>query len=299
MSGNNGNNAGNLFGLLTAGVSTGGSPGMHQLGAPQNNGAGPNNGNGGAPQPNMGNAGVGNFNDQGLHNSATGSGGTGNGIQGGQGNAVVAPNKSPLDGFSTLFKLPTDAVDPMAEFDKPLFSLRTDSPEFAKAIGERDFSQVVPEDIIAKALQGDAGSFRQAINHALRAQFSTMSHFVQQMVEQGVKTYHGRSSAAMPHMFKDFAGKTALADSLPNANHAGVQPLMQGLQAQMQKAYPNDSPQQTAQRVRDYLMAVAQGITPASDPNARDPVTGKAMNGGAPQGNGMMAEDGDFSAFFR
>ena len=285
-----------IFGALTSGVSSGISPRGIPSNAPQPNASagGNGNGSGNGSGPNMGNAGVQNFGDQGLgdpsHSGGTATGAQSNGGQGGQ------QNKSPLDDFSTLFKLPKDATDPMADFEKPLFQVSTSAKEFVDAVSQRDFSQSVPEELITKALSGDGASFRQAINHALRTQFLQLSSFVQSMVEQGVKTYHGRSSAAMPHMFKDLASKSALAETLPNATHQGVQPLFEGLQAQMQKAYPNDTPTQLAQRVRSYLMAVAQGITPPSDTTARDPVTGKPLQGGQP--NGGAAED-DFSNFFR
>lgn len=185
--------------------------------------------------------------------------------------------KSGLDGFGDLFKIPEGAQNKQDVFASPLFTTGTDSEAFQQGIGNIDFTQGVNSELYAKALGGDQASLQQLLNSVQRGTFARMARFTQQMVEHGLKTYHERSSAAMPDVMRNVMTQTQMQEN-PIMAHKNVQPLVDSLRTAFIAANPNATPAQIAQQVSNYLTTVAQEIGSAAPRNG---VNGNPVNPGA------------------
>lgn len=167
------------------------------------------------------------------------------------------PNASPLDSFKDLWKTDDkgNAADPLAS---PLFNV--DPAKLADATKRMDFAKVVPPDLIAKALGGDAAAFAQALNLVAQQTYGVNTHMVTGLIDQAIQKNNARFSDSLPGRFKNFQVGESLAAN-PVLTHPATAPIVEALKQQLTRQNPQASAAEIAKFANDYLANFAQAIS--------------------------------------
>lgn len=205
-----------------------------------------------------------------------------------------APATTPFDGFSELFKIDEKAANPLDAFNSPVVAL--DATKLQESVAKMNFAGSIDPQKMQAALQGNTQAFAEVMNGVAQSVFARAAQFMQQGMEGGFQTYHGRMNAAMPEHFKRFAASQELSRDIPHANHAAVQPMVQALQEQFMRANPNLPPAEVAKKVRDFLGVLGTNVAPKADQQQApiNPFTGQPFNAQQAQGGNE-----DWDSFFR
>ena len=174
---------------------------------------------------------------------------------------------SPMDGFSKLWENdPTKLSAPA-----PLFDI--DPIKFADAVKTADFTKMLPPDLLAKALAGDAAALSAAMNGVAQQAFSHQTMATTKLIEQALDKRDASLRSSMPDMVRSARVSESLAD-LPIYKHEATRPLIAALEAQLSTKFPQASASQIAEQARSYIAEFAKmaaGNTPAAASKSSEP----------------------------
>jgi hypothetical protein len=182
---------------------------------------------------------------------------------------------SPLDAFTDLFTIdPKKPVpkDPLAE---PL--LKLDPKTLGEAVAKMDFTKNLPPDLVAKALQGDANAFAQALNGATRASFMQITQMVTGLIEGAVRTNNGRYDSALESRFRTFQLNSSTSTNKA-LEHPAAKPVVAALKSSIAQMHPELSAADVQKRAEDYFLGMSKAITSVGEEGAG----GTAGNRGEP-----------------
>ena len=181
------------------------------------------------------------------------------------------PTKS-LSDFAALFE--PAPVDPNAKQEaEPVdpFSHLT-KEAIGKAAGNLDFSQAVPEELMVKALSGDAGAMRQAMNGVVQAAFVEMMAGSNTIADKRIQfAMQNQADKLIKQRLADHAMDQAISTN-PYLSDPATKPSRDALTASIRTANPKITPTELNTQMADYLQAFAQSIS------------GKASTAKAPPG---------------
>lgn len=187
------------------------------------------------------------------------------GQPGAQGQPGTGTESTPLDQFKDLWK--TDESGD-ADKGKPKNFLNIDPKAILENSKKLNYSQLIPQELAAKALGGDVQSFHQILNTVGQASFANAMQANLALMERGLSSAEARFFERVPSEVK----RHALADSSysenPALNHEAVQPMLRMIQEQMQTKYPNASTAEIQKMSKEYLTSTLSAIQPADGTGA-------------------------------
>lgn len=189
-------------------------------------------------------------------NAASGQGSTP--VPAGDGGGT-APN--PLEAWAKMFEPATNAP-PAAPAAPDLWA--SNPEQLAKAAGNINLSAVIPQELVTKALGGDAASLMEVINKSSQMTFMMAYQAAMQGVKPAMEARFDAFSKEMPSTFKNLSVDATLQGD-PLLSNPAMKPVVDGLRKQILGKHPDATPQQLQQAISEYLKAV--GISVAPPPN--------------------------------
>jgi len=198
------------------------------------------------------------------------------GTNGTQQNANIDPNgvvpkevESPLDNFKDLWN-----NDPTPE------TKETQGPDFSKqvtdAANKTDFAKNISPDVMAKIAaggEGAAAAFSEAMNVISRQSFAAATISADKMIEAKLKEAERKFAEQIPALLKRENLSSSLRDENPALNHPSAQPLIQAIQQQIVKKYPDASASEIKAKATEYLKSFADVASGKKEsvPNTESP----------------------------
>jgi len=180
-------------------------------------------------------------------------------------------NKSPLADFATLWDTPvvpagTEAPPDWSNPDSLLPPLSVDPAKIVEQAKKIDFSRVLDQALVQKALAGDANAFGQVINQVSQASFAQTGMVASKITENAFKHMLPKLiNEALPAMFKKHAVSSQVVTDNPIFADPAVSPVLKGLEAQLQLKNPSASPKEISDQAKKYItgmIAAAGGVVP-------------------------------------
>lgn len=174
--------------------------------------------------------------------------------------------ESPMDKFKDAFK-----IDPnQAGKDEPLFNL--DPAKFQENVSKLDFTKSLkPEDLQAISKGGDEAvqAFARVLNKVGQESFAAAAQFSAKLTESGV--HHSRESLMkdLPSHIRRQSAANELFQNNPALRNPAAQPLIEAMQANFEKKFPNASTSEINQMVGEYFSGLSGLFTKPDDPNAK------------------------------
>lgn len=192
---------------------------------------------------------------------------TGNPTNPGDPTALTNPavTSSPLDAFKTLWEAPKDA--PAATSLVPVMT--ADPKEVLAKARTVDFTAAISQEVMDKAMKGDAAAFRAVINEAAQSSYAqgalaslniSKSGFTQleKVMESGYLAAEVRKQAIKAEMGRD---------NSPLLSNPAILPMINMVEQQLSKANPNATPLEIKSMASDYLTNFAGEIAKAGGNN--------------------------------
>lgn len=174
---------------------------------------------------------------------------------------------STMDGFAKLWENdPTKSSAPA-----PLFDI--DPTKFAEAVKTADFTKMLPPDLLAKALAGDAAALSAAMNGVAQQVFSHQTMATTKLIEQAMDKRDASLRSSMPDMVRSARVSDNLSE-LPIYKHEATRPLIAALEAQLSAKYPQANAAQITAQAQSYIsefVKLAAGDTPAPTSKSNEP----------------------------
>lgn len=194
--------------------------------------------------------------------------------------AVVSPNdplafqagkqeggEAPLANFAELWKIePKDMPrDPVTALS-PNFKI--DPAKVAEAARSVDYARLIPQDLMAKALSGDANSMGAMLNTVVQAATANAGMSTAKIVEAALANQAQQFASILPQEVRKLQVSQAVVQDNPIFSNPAAAPMLDGLKAQFSAKYPTATPQQISDYTKQYLsdfIRAAGGTMP--DPN--------------------------------
>jgi len=173
--------------------------------------------------------------------------------------------KNPLDAFTSMFQ----NTDNGEQNTVPKFDLPKDKLEAtAKSM---DFLQGLDQELLQKAMTGDAASFLEVIQHASRSSY-------QSALDHGSKLSDQFINQRLSFDEKGFASKVNSQltqqelSTTANFNHPVVKQQLTEVAQRLAKANPDAAPADIARMAKEYVVEMANAIngTSAEDAAKKD-----------------------------
>ena len=182
--------------------------------------------------------------------------------------AAVSSTPSPMDEYSKLWENdPTKTSAPA-----PLFDI--DPTKFAEAVKTADFTKMLPPDLMAKALAGDAVALSAAMNGVAQQVFSHQTMATTQLIEQALNKRDAVLRDSMPDMVRKARVSDNLSE-LPIYKHEATRPLIAALEMQLSQKFPQANAAQITEQAQRYIAEFAKlaggNTTPAATANNGEP----------------------------
>ena len=194
--------------------------------------------------------------------------------------------KSPLADFESLFTIdkPKEGDAPAPEgLDDPLINI--DAEALGKVVAQQKFVTDGMRESMAKALQGDEGAMMDLLNAFGRQIFSKAATLNTTVANQSGRELATRLERHLPAKFRELGAKDQVVSKNQLFSDPALAPVVQSIQSQVLRKYPDATPAQVADMVSNYLTTVSKTLAGNSD----DP-TDRRKPG--------TQETQDFAAFF-
>lgn len=266
-----------------------GTPPANQGG--QGGGQGPGNGPGSSMQLNGGGnpgSGGGNQPSNFVLPNQPGGGNQPNPNGGSQGDGNTNANASPLDRFSSLWQNPNkDGTAPVDPFSQPL--LNADPAKIAEAARSHDFKQAIPQELLQKALGGDATSMLEIINNVGQQALTVAAQLSTATAEFAGRGVQDRFDKVFPDRFRQ-QQLGSIKPKNPVLEHPNAAPLLKMLRNQAAANNPGWTPDQVAQWAEDYLTDFSGQMSPQQQPQQQ---AGGASNGAGQDWDAWVSGQGN------
>jgi hypothetical protein len=204
--------------------------------------------------------------NQPQNNNGNGSGGSA-GQQQTPANSQMSEN--PLDPFMKLMTPAKETQEQIqareANKNKGLFGDSFTPDNISKAVSGIDFMQGVNQESIQKALSGDAQSFSEVINAAVRNAVSSSVQMSHGMVEKGVATGAERFTGDLDSRFRDYTLRNQNASN-PALQHPVGKAMLSTVARQIAAANPNMPADQVHKNAENMFSEFAKMLA-GGDPN--------------------------------
>jgi hypothetical protein len=165
---------------------------------------------------------------------------------------------SPLDSFQELFKVDDTkqpAKNPLAE---KLMEL--DPSKFSQAVSKMDFTRTLNQELVSKALQGDASAFNQALNQALQGTFATVVQMMVGINEAAFRKNNDRFESVLGNRFRDFQINFSKPENKA-LQHPAAQPVLAAMRKHIADLNPELSPSDVSRKAEDYFLAMGAAMS--------------------------------------
>lgn len=162
-----------------------------------------------------------------------------NGVQ----NSATPPNGNPPATGSQSGQ-PTGSIDPA---------------QLMAAVGNMNFAQAIPPELMTKALAGEADSpqaLLHIINSTAQNAFAQSTLLTNNLVNQRLEAMQAKIDAGLGDKVTNLQRKDAVASN-PMLQHPALAPIKNALTAQFTTQYANESPQAIQQKVSEYMTSMA------------------------------------------
>lgn len=189
-------------------------------------------------------------------------------------NSQVDPNspnapQSPLDLFEPLWQnRPTEGAE------APDFSLGVTPQDMQKVLPQLNFSQNIPQDLMAKFREGDANAILDVFNHMSKEAYSTSLQHSLALTNSNLEA----RGTALPDLVNNQVHQSLTTNavsqsSIPNANHPSVKRELNRIAGQFRSANPGATPQEIVAASEKYftelMLATAQQPEQPNNQNGR------------------------------
>lgn len=174
--------------------------------------------------------------------------------------AAPAPTEPtvPMDQFKDVWAAaPAAAAAPSA--------LDLDVQKVAQSAGQLDFTKVVSPQIMQQISAGGEGAnkaFLQAMGSIAQATTAHSQLSTAEIVKQALQ----EQRTQLLQEFKSQSSQQSAFDGLraenPMLSHPGVQPIVQAVQAQLQRQNPHATAQELQTMTKEYMTRFAQTVNP-------------------------------------
>lgn len=144
----------------------------------------------------------------------------------------------------------------------PVFS--TDQQKFSEAVAGMDFTKSVPQELMQKALAGDAQSLMGLLNRVGQNAFSAATISSRDMVEHATKKTGGSLEQQVREAVRVALSEANLTKANTAFNDPLVQPLLKEVNGRLRSKFPEASPEELAQKSQQMLMQIATKIVSGS-----------------------------------
>jgi hypothetical protein len=174
---------------------------------------------------------------------------------------AAAPQPSTLDAYADMFKpKPADpnATKPASLSDPLLAPL--DPAAFKQQVASANFAAGIPQEVMQKAMAGDAQAFMDAINHATREAFSAATTLSHGLSEHAARTAAERVSGSLDGRIRNnlIQGQNTLNETL---SKPAVAPVFNAVRAQIAQSNPQLSPADVNKAAEQYFQEMSTELT--------------------------------------
>lgn len=163
---------------------------------------------------------------------------------------------NPLDAYAKLFDNSTQPKDA-----PPVFAL--DPKILGEAASSMNFTQGIPQELMAKATSGDANALIEMMNLVARNSYqSALSHGTS-LTDKFVTARSEYDSKGVGNKITQQLTSSALADT-PNFQHPVVKAEFTRIANAFQSQNPDSSPAEIAKATRDYMQNLHTAMNPES-----------------------------------
>lgn len=195
---------------------------------------------------------------------------------------AVDANKSTLDTYMDLWQAPAQDDKSKAGPQAPAFTL--DMAKLNETVNTMDFMQTVPQEVLTKAMQGDAAAMQAALNHAARGSFSMSTAMTTKMMEKAVADQTAYlTQTVFPEMMRTHSTKTAMQDQAW-ANNPVMQPMADAMRAQLQMKFPTASPAAITEHLNNVMKGISEQYLQATGYDVTKRSSNGSLSDGSPAG---------------
>lgn len=134
-----------------------------------------------------------------------------------------------------------------------------DPSQLMAAVGNMNFAQAVPPELMTKALAGEADSpqaLMQIINSTAQNAFAQSTLLTNNLVNQRLEAMQARIDAGLGDKVTNLQRQEAVTSN-PMLQHPAMAPIKNALTAQFTTQYANETPQAIQKKVNEYMTSMA------------------------------------------
>lgn len=135
--------------------------------------------------------------------------------------------------------------------------LQADPQKLADAAKGIDFTRIIPQELAAKAVGGDAAALLQIINTVAQQSFALGNQVNTALISKHGETIANHVDGTLGTRIKSHQVLDGLRTDNPAFGDPAVAPLIQALERQMQATFPDASAAELRQHAETYLSTVA------------------------------------------
>ncbi len=166
---------------------------------------------------------------------------------------------SPLDQYNTLWQ-----DNPNAPAPQEPFSFNADPTKLMDAAKTVDFTRMLSPELSKRVAAGGAdgqAAMMEAMNAVAQATYAQASLASSKIAEAANRAAEDRFKAMIPDLLRQHSVNDNIRSTNPFANDPAMAPMIEGLQAQFQRKYPQATAKDISEHVDTFLNAAADRIT--------------------------------------
>lgn len=170
--------------------------------------------------------------------------------------ANIEKQATPLDGYKDLWQSEQSKEQPGAQGNQPVpqnTPPANQPPAFLTAAKGLNFSRNIPQDLMAKAVSGDAAAFAQVLDHVGRQASAASFHYAERHFSQSGKTLREDISKSLPDQFRQFSLQNTSIKN-PVLSKPGVKPVVEGIRMQLASKFPDATTEELQQKAEQYFL---------------------------------------------
>lgn len=173
--------------------------------------------------------------------------------QGGSGGAQT----SPMDAFKDLWKDdPVDAGEGNSGQQNNQQQVQTKNkttePNYVELAKKFDFTRILNQEVVAKALGGDQQAFSQILNSVSQASFAASAKLAHQLAKRAAQQERETLMGLLPGEFRKFALRDTPSEN-PTLSHPAVAPLIDAVKSQMAVKFPEATTEDINKKAKEYI----------------------------------------------
>lgn len=168
---------------------------------------------------------------------------------------------NPLDSYAKMFE---DAAK-NSGIQAPSFKL--DEKVVDEVSSKLDFTSSIPQEVMEKAMAGDAKAFMAVIQHTSQQAYKAAIQHGTSLTDTFINNRSEYDQSRINEGVRGQLTSQALSDS-PNFDHPVIKQELSRIANQYAKANPDASPQEVAKAAKKYWTDISSALNPASSQNS-------------------------------